>query len=254
MLQAADGESWPELRVERRIAPRDSVPRGFGGLRACFDLPEGRLLLERERAAVTTVTEQPLPEDLLVHPWLTLAGGLWARWLGRDAFHGGAFLAGGGAWAILAQREQGKSTLLAWLAVHGRPVVSDDLLVIEDEQLFAGPRCVDVRPAASEWLGKLDLPLARGQSRCRLALEPVAAQAPLRGIVHLEWGEELSVAKVPLAQRIERLRPHNNFVGVPAGKATLLRLAALPTFELRRPRRLQELGAGAEALLAALPC
>jgi hypothetical protein len=252
MLAVANGEPWPEVRVLRRLAPRESVRRGFGGLRACFEFPEGRLLIEREEAAITTVTEEPLPDDQLVHPWLTLAGGMWARWLGRDAFHGGAILVDGGAWAVLGQQADGKSTLLAWLALHGYQVMCDDLLVIEDGHVFAGPRCVDLRPDAVESLAKRDLPHARGDSRRRVQLAPVPTRAPLRGVVHLAWGDEIAITTVPLRERIDGLRAHNSFLGVPADKATLLELAALPNLEFRRPRRFDSLAPAADELLAAI--
>lgn len=251
---AGPGEGdWPQVHVEQRVAPRDTEPRGFGGLRACFDLVEGRLLLERERRTITTVTEQPLPEDQLVHPWLGLGAGLWARWLGRDVFHGGAFVAGDGAWAVLGDREHGKSTLLAALAGHGHAIVTDDQLVLDDGAVFAGPRCVDLRPGAPEALGLPDLPVARGSTRRRLVLGPVSACTPLRGVVHLAWGDDTAVTRVPLAERIALLRDHNTFFGVPAGKHALLELAALPTVEFRRPRHFDALHASAAALLAALP-
>jgi hypothetical protein len=229
------------------------VPRGFGGRRACFDLADGRLLLERARQRITTVTQRPLPDDLLVHPWLALAAGMWARWLGRDSFHGGAFVAAGGAWALLGGYRSGKSTLLAWLATRGRPVVADDQLVLEGGHVFAGPRCVDVRPEAAEHLGWDHLPTVRGGQRRRLELDAVAPRSPMRGLIHLAWGERVTLTRVPVAERIARLRTQSTFPGLPAGKGTLLDLAALPTFELRRPNDLLGLDASADALLGALP-
>ena len=252
LLPAADAESWPEVRVHRRLAARESVPRGFGGLRACFDLRDGRLLLEREREAITTVTERPLPDDLLVHPWLTLAAAMWGRWLGRDCFHGGAFVADGGAWALLGEHSTGKSTLLAWLEAHARPVVVDDQVILEDGDVFAGPRCVDVRSQAASQLGLSDLPLVRGGERRRLELGSVAPRVALRGVIHLAWGDRVAVTRVPVPERIARLREHNSFPALPPGKRTLLDLGALPTFALRRPRDLAGIEASGEALLDAL--
>jgi hypothetical protein len=248
----ANGEPWPEVRVVRRIAPRKSVRRGFGGWRACFDFTEGRLLLQRARATITTVTEQPLPDDQLVHPWLATAAGMWARWIGRDVFHGGAFALDGGAWAVLGRREDGKSTLLARLALDGQPIVSDDALVVDDRHVFAGPRCVDVRADAEAVLGAGGPEPARGGSRGRLALGPVPSRLPLRGIVHLAWADQVGLDKVPLAGRIDRLREHNSFLSLPAHHSTLLELAALPTFELHRPRRFDRLGDSTDTLIDGL--
>jgi hypothetical protein len=155
---------------------------------------------------------------------------------------------------VLSAGEGGKSTLLASLALHGHTILSDDLVVIEGGRVFAGPRCLDLRPSAAEWLSAVDAPLVRDESRARLQLRDAPHSAPLRGIVYLAWGERIEVAKVPLAERIVRLRAQNSFVDVlPPWKHGLLELAALPTYELRRPRDFEDLPASAEALLAALP-
>ena len=39
-----------------------------------------------------------------------------SRWLGREGFHGGGIVAGGGVWAVLGHKTAGKSTMLAYLA------------------------------------------------------------------------------------------------------------------------------------------
>jgi len=252
LLPVAGEEPWPEVRIEHAIGCTEGDWHlGFGGLRACFEMPEGRLRLERRRATMTVGTERALPEDQLVHPWLTHGAAMFARWHQRECFHGGAFVAGGGAWAVLAPKGGGKSTLLACLAGKGHGVVSDDLLVVEDVHVFAGARCVDLRPGTEQALGVGTLPPARGSSRRRLALGPVNGRLPLRGIVHLAWGEEVAVRSVPLADRIPLLRSHNAFGVLPAGEKALLELTALSTFELRRPPRLDALDASAEALVAA---
>jgi len=223
---------------------------GFGGRRACFPMAEGLLRLERARSTMTMRTERPLDDDRLVHPWVTWGAAMFARWHGREAFHGGAFVSGGRAWAVLADKEGGKSTLLARLALDGVGIVSDDLLVIDDADVFAGPRCVDLRLGTAERLGARELPLAR-EDRRRLHLEPVADRLPLAGVVHLAWSDTPAVREVPLSDRIARLRPHNGFGVLPPGPSGLLSLAALPTLELSRPRDLGRVSASADLLLAA---
>jgi hypothetical protein len=251
-LPLAQDESWPEVRVERANGEADGDWHlGFGGRRACFRMPGGLLRVERASATMTVRTEQPLPEDQLVHPWLAHGAAMFARWHGRDCFHGGAFVAGDGAWAVFATKTGGKSTLLAWLARQGHGVVSDDLLVLEGGDVFAGARCVDLRPGATGALGANDLPLARGSSRRRLALEPVQGRMPLMGVVHLAWGDEVALTSVPLAERIPLLRTQNAFPVLPADESALLGLTALPTFTLRRPRRLDALAESGRTLLAA---
>lgn len=246
-------EPWPEVRVDYANGEADGEWHlGFGGRRACFRLPGGLLRLERERARMTVRTEVPLPEDTLVHPWITSGAAMFARWHGRDAFHGGAFVAGDGALAVLGEKGGGKSTLLACLASGGHGVVSDDLLVLEDGHVFAGARCVDLRPGTAEAIGISGLSPARGSTRGRLKLGPVPGRLPLRGIVHLAWDDDIAVVAVPLRDRIARLRAQNAFGAAPASESGLLDMVALPTLELRRPRHIDALGDTAEALLWAI--
>ncbi len=253
MLSPARDEPWPEVRVEYANGHAGGDWHlGFGGRRACFRLPDGLLRLEREQARMTVRTDSPLPEDTLVHPWLTSGAAMFALWHGRDALHGGAFVAGDGAWGVLAEQGGGKSTLLACLAARGHGVVSDDLMVVEHGHVFAGARCVDLRPGTAEAIGLSGVSAARGSTRGRLKLGPVPGRLPLRGLVHLAWGHEVATVRVPLSDRISRLRAHNAFSAAPASESGLLELAALPTLELRRPRRIDAVGACVEALLAAV--
>lgn len=250
MLPLAQDEDWPEVHVARVNGDAEGEwHHGFGGRRACFPMAEGLLRLERERSVMTMRTEQPLDDDRLVHPWVTWGAAMFARWHGREGFHGGAFVSGGRAWAVLADKEGGKSTLLARLALGGTDIVSDDLLVIEDGHVFAGPRCVDLRAGTAERLDVGHLPLAR-RDRRRLPLTPVPGRLPLAGVVHLAWSDTLAVREVPLSDRIARLRPHNGFGMLPAGPSELLSLAALPTLELSRPKDLGRVSASAELLAA----
>jgi hypothetical protein len=252
-LPAANGEPWPEVRVE--FVDTDDAGDwrfGLGGRRACLPLPGGWVRAEREDARMTLRADEPLTEDLLVHPWLSVGAAVFARWHCRDAFHGGAVVGGDGAWAVFAPKEGGKSTLLAWLADRGYGIVCDDLLVVEGDDVYPGPRCVDLRPGTPEALGIGGTRPSRGASRLRLPLKPVAARLPLRGVIYLAWGSELSLERVALSERIDRLRGQNAIGVLPAWESGLLRLAALPTFELRRPRDLAALPASADALIGAI--
>jgi hypothetical protein len=254
-LEPADGQPWPEVHV---LQSRDQPdPTGewwlsFGGNRACFRLPGGLLRLNRWHSVMSVRSEHPVPHDVFVHPWLATAGATFARWLGREAFHGGGFVARSGkAWAVLAPKEGGKSTMLGWLAARGHGVVSDDLLVIEGEDVLAGPRCVDLRPGTAEVLGLESVDTEREERRRRIAVDPVPAAIPLAGVVHLAWSDSVEVVPVPVDERIARLRAQNTFKELPAGESALLRLATLPTLELRRPRDFDSIDASGEALLAA---
>jgi hypothetical protein len=251
LLPGARGESWPLVCVERANGDADGDWHlGGGGRRACFRVGEVLVRLERQAARMTVRSARPLAEDQLVHPVLTTGAAMFARWHHRDSFHGGAIVAGGGAWALFATKEGGKSTLLAWLASHGTGVVSDDMLVIEHAHVFAGPRCVDLRPDTAEAIAARGLDTVRDAARRRLVLEPAPQRLPLRGIVHLAWGDEVALRPVPLADRIALLRAHNAFGALPAWESGLLDLAALPTYELRRPRSFDTLARSAELLLA----
>jgi hypothetical protein len=199
--------------------------------------------VQREPAIATVRSPSPVSDADIVHPWLSRVGGMFGHWLGREVLHGGAFTGGDGAWVVLGGRPAGKSTLLAGLAGAGHEVLADDALVIEDGMLFAGPRCIDLRPDAGKALGASRARTARDGSRWRLDLPPAPAAVPLAGIVHLGWDRAPDVRPVEVARRIELLRaaawlgPHD-----PIAQETLLDFAALPTVELVRPRTLDAAG------------
>ena len=63
-----------------------------------------------------------------------------------------ALAVGGRALGVVGTREAGKSSTLAWLAVAGTEVLCDDLLVIDGQSTFKGPRTIDsarMRPNVS---------------------------------------------------------------------------------------------------------
>ena len=246
--------AWPLVEVRRarlgsgpppapgrsRVDPRRAEVALVGG---------GRARVVREAGTATMLTADGESADRLVHPFLSVVGALFAGWHGHDALHAGAFVAGGGAWALLGDRGSGKSTLLAGLALGGAPVLADDLLVVVDGQALAGPRCVDLRPDASERIAPEGnaQPVRDGERR-RLSLAPVMPQAPLRGSILLGWGPRLRTRRLGPAERLEALAAQR------CAGAGLLELADLPAWELQRPRdwgsfeataeRLRELAAG----------
>jgi hypothetical protein len=131
--------------------------------------------------------------------------------------------------------------MLAELAGAGYEVLTDDALVMEDGLVFAGPRCIDLRPDAATAIGAQGARPSRGGTRRRLHLAPAPATVRLVGIVHLSWGEDLELRPVESARRIELLR-EAAWLGPldPIDKRTLLDLAALPALELVRPRRFDD--------------
>ena len=93
-----------------------------------------------------------------MHPYLAPIALIMARWLGREGMHGGGIVAGDGVWAVSADKTGGKSTTLAWMALAGMGVMSDDILVIDAGQRARGP-AVDrppEEPARAAWRRRAD--------------------------------------------------------------------------------------------------
>ena len=253
LLAVRGAGDYPVVRVIRELAePNPSTEWNLGGERASFPVGDGRIYLVRRDATATVRAPAPVQDDELVHPWLSRAGLMFGRWLGREVLHGGAFVAGGTAWALLGESGAGKSTLLAALAKRGHTVLCDDVLVLDGGAVLAGPRCIDLMPGTAAALGLRGTSRARGL-RERLRLEPAPAAVTLGGLVHLAWGDGTGVERVAVTRRIPELRGHNPIRPLlPTDKVALLGLAALPTLELVRPRDLGRLDEAAAALLAAI--
>jgi hypothetical protein len=250
LLGAAD---FPELTVVRE---RDAAPDYDNHIEPHFAAMTANgygVHIDRAARLVRMHGPQPPSDDEAVHPGLSRVAAVYAHWRRQVVLHGGSFAVAGGGWGLLAGREGGKSTLLAVIARRGHEVLSDDLLVVDgDGAVLAGPRCVDLREGAAEALGIAASGGGR-DGRARLRLAPVAARVQLRGVVHLRFGRRCAVTPVPIARRIELLREHALMrTAFPPDPHGLLRMAALPTFELVRPRDLKVLEESAATLLGAL--
>jgi hypothetical protein len=248
LLAHPPGPRWPALQIAHepptlRLRPADPAEttaplRGGGELRL-----NGR--------TATLVTSDPPTGDALVHPHLAAAAAGRNRLLGREVLHAGAAVVDGSAWAIAGPNEAGKSTMLAALAGLGQPVLSDDLLVVERGTAFTGPRCADLREPTQVAGLSPPRPVRAGE-RWRVLLPPAPASAPLAGFLFLRWENgPLALEAVGAAERMRRLVPLCRWRFLPARPAGLLDLAALPAFEVARPRG-QEPVAAARALLRAL--
>jgi hypothetical protein len=246
---------WPAIEVERRVAP----PSRRGGF-YCDGRMEvalasgGRIVVERA-AARASVTSAELPSDEeLIHPYLAYIAAAVAHWHGRrESFHAGAFVAGGGAWGLAGTRELGKSTTLAWIELEGGSVVADDVLVVEDASVFAGPRALDLRADPARRLGRgRSLGVVGTRERWRIDLRPIAQTHPLCGWIFLAWGERAELVSVPAHERVRRLAALRMVTMPPSEPARLLDLAALPAWEFRRPQGLDSLASSARYLLAEL--
>jgi hypothetical protein len=249
MLVPVGAEAWPTVRIGQAHGGPDGAET-IDADRARIDLGGGMCaFVEREGARATLEAPSPVTDDVLVHPFLAAVGTAFACWTGGEAFHGGAFAGGGGAWALMGDRGAGKSSTLAALAGAGHPVVTDDLLVVREGQVMAGPRCVDLRPSA---VSSLQLGVAgvsvRAGGRRRLALQSAAPELPLQGWVFLAWGDRVTVRKLPPAERFRRLMSLRSvFPPEPEGVLDLVRW---PAWELERPRDWSSMPATIERLVS----
>lgn len=199
-----------------------------------------------------------LQPEAVVHPILTTPLAILARWRGRAALHAGAVLHEGAAVAVCGRQGAGKSTAMASLAARGLPVVTDDLVVLEDGDVLSGPSCIDLRADTAlrfpqaEYLG-----VVGARERHRLMTAPAPARVPLAGIFMLEWAEEgdadpLRAEPLTLPERIELVHAFDyaGLVGLPRGEA-LLDLIELPMWRLVRPRDWAAGDAALDLLLSA---
>jgi hypothetical protein len=227
-------ESWTPVRVERR-ALEEGAPdatRIEDELAELVFLNGWSLRIDRQDRSATFFVPPAVDDDELVHPYLTpLAEHIAAEADGRALFHGGAFVAGGGAWGVFAGRMGGKSTTLGRLAQLEVAVLTDDVLVLDGEEALAGPRCIDLRPDAAEHLAERS-PEVRSGERRRLFLPPIEPAFPLRGFFFLDWGEALTAERLRPADRLASLR---RFRRPETSPSLLLELARLPAWRVERP-------------------
>jgi hypothetical protein len=245
---------WPELELAVRVTTAAAPGADyFDRDRAVLGLRAGGSVAVERAAAQARFSLPARPSDgALVHPHLAAVAVVWAYWLGRESFHAGAFVAGGGAWGVLGDREAGKSSLLAALALAGTPIVADDVLVLDGTTVLAGPRSIDLRGDAAATLGAGEaLGTIGNRERWRLPLEPVPAEQPLRGWVALAWDSRCSVVPLTGSDRLCALGPHRGTTLYPRDPAALIELSALPFLELRRPRRWECLDEAVQRLLEA---
>ena len=230
---------WPSVRIV--VGARAAVGNGAvldDDMAWYPDAPGGRVEVDRRAGVASFTGVAGLTPDQIVHPRLGMLAALYAQWVpGRTAFHAGGFVADDRAWGVVGGRQDGKSTLMAALALAGMPVLADDTLVVEGHQCLVGVRCVDLRPDAAARLG-VDGAAAtvRRGARARLVLPDAPRAAPLAGWLFLRWADELAVRELDPGERIRRIGRsqgwHRRGVTDPA---RLLELASMPAWELSRP-------------------
>jgi hypothetical protein len=239
LIGVASGQTdWPRVTMEC-VAPGPGDPQKayFDDRRA--DLPclfGGWLSAERESMTATFAREPEPGAELLAHPGLAGVGVLFARWLGRAAFHGGLVLGAEGAFGVLGAKGAGKTTTLAMLAQAGYTVLSDDLTVVADGMAFGGPRVLDLRAdAASRVHAELRTVSVRGRHRRRMTLPAGPIQVPICGWIYLQVGREVTAHPVPPADRLARLGQHLAHSLVTPSAVDFLSLGTLPAWSVSRP-------------------
>jgi hypothetical protein len=244
---------WPVVEVKVRIEPFADGPDELGPDRADIKLlGGGRVRLNRERLSSDLILPTRPPSDAIVHPYLASTATIINYWLGRSCFHAGAVIVDGGAWGLLGHRGFGKSSSMAWFMLQGLPILTDDVLAVSEGQVFAGPRCLDLReePATRLGLGRYLGWIGR-RERWRVVLDDVAPNYPLRGWVFLNWDDEVKVAAVPARETLARLLEYLTATLEPEPMA-LLSLATLPAWEWSRPQSWDGMASSASALLQTL--
>jgi hypothetical protein len=238
-LVAAEAH-WPTIRIlSDSRAPEAGGTLLVEDMAAYPDVPGLHVTVDRRAGVACFRGAHRLTSDEIVHPRLGMLGAVYAHWLdGRVAFHAGAFVSGDGAWAVVGERHDGKSTLMAALAMAGLPVLGDDTLVLDEMRCLPGVRCVDLRPEAAIHLGLRDTVVTvRRGARERLLLDAASREAPLAGWLFLNWADELAVRALSPKERLARIARSQGWHRRGAtDPARLLDLAALPAWELGRPR------------------
>jgi hypothetical protein len=210
----------------------------------------GTIVIERHPPRAVIKVPKRLTEDEIAHPYLGPIAAVHAQWLGRQNFHGGALVAGDRAWGVLGARETGKSSLLAEAVRRGVPVLTDDLLVVEGENVFTGPRSIDLRQSAAVHFGfGRQLGIVGQRERWRVELPPVPASFRLAGWVFLEWGRAPRMDAIGLRDRLARLAASRTVRVESADPAPLLRLAAMPAVQLTGLKRWEDLPSLFDSLL-----
>lgn len=243
------------MEIERRTGTPDARAGSYRDGRAEIALTTGgSIVVDRELMRATITAPHPTRDEELVHPYLGYIASIVAHWEpARDAFHAGAFRVGGGVWGLCGTRGLGKSSLLAGVELAGGDVLCDDVLVVEGTTAFAGPRALDLRADVARFLGAgRALGVIGTRERWRLELHTVAPAQELLGWVFPAWGERLELVPVGGAERLRRLAEQRMVTMAPTDPSRLVDLAALPAWELRRPRDLHSLVDSARHLLGAL--
>lgn len=245
-------KGWCEWRIDRRVnegRPPEFVRQTHARFRS---EPRGWVDVDRARHISTLNLPRAVRDSEVVHPYLASTASVAAHWHDMQGFHAGAFMVDGRVWALLGDRGAGKSSLLAYLALEGLPILTDDVLVLRGSTALAGPRCIDLRadPASRFNIGE-PLGVVGTRERWRLNVGPVDPEAPLAGWVCLDWGDT-SIDIVPPPDRIRALFGSLSLRVNPSAPDTLIELSALPMLVLKRRQDFGDLDRDVARLLSYL--
>jgi hypothetical protein len=246
-----EGGTTYQTRVEvSQLDAPPPKPTPLDTARSVRILADGRHLALDRHDGTATFFGPPLSPDLLAHPYLGPVATTFNRWAGREAFHSGAFIVDGSAWALVGPRNAGKSSLLAALLARDIPIFSDDILITDGHAAYAGPRCLDLRQPVPHT--PLDTRPSRDRTRWRVTLPPTRPRIPFGGWVFLRWGDKLSLTPVSGSDLLSRISTRRSWRQLPSDPTTILVLASLPAWELTRPRDWRFLGQTCRRLHATL--
>lgn len=250
LLVEAD-PAWPGIELAWRLGESTADHDWVKETSARLQLRTGgHIEIDREAERVVFVVPRALRHEELVHPYLSPVAAVMAHWTGRESVHAGAFVADGGVWGVVGARESGKSSILAWLALHGAEIVCDDMLIVEGGRALAGPRSLDLRADSAQQLGAgAPIGFAGARERWRLRLGPVSRDLEVRGWIFLGWGERVEAIPVTAGDRVGNLVEHRGARLPSKDPTSLLDLVELPAWELRRPRDWDSLPEAADRLL-----
>ena len=252
----AHSEADPEVVVSLHLAAAIETAQRVDDDHVALLTERGTgILVDREPPAVQIVAPVDVSPEALVHPVLTIPLSILCRWRGDVTLHGGAFFHAGAAWGVLGTRTVGKSTMLGALGSRGVPILADDLIVIDDGWIRAGPRCVDLRPDVAAHLpAARDLGVVGTRPRFRLSTPAAPARSRLGGLFVLEWHDEPVPEVVPMStsERLQLIYRQESIalLGFAPGPK-VVDLLELPMWRFRRRRDWAATPVAVEQLLAA---
>ncbi len=229
--------SWRLTQVGPAELP-DTGPLELSDDRAILAVqPRGRVLVDRGRAVTSLTTPVRVDEESWAHPYLGSTAIVHAYWAGWPTLHAAVVTVDGAAFAILGEKEDGKSTAVAWLSMHGYDIVSDDLCVVREGNALVGPRCLDLREEAAAHFGiGRYLGDVGNRPRWRHMLSPTEPETRLAGFLVLAWSDSAAIERVPLVARLPALAAHRGLRYGMVDQQAVLGLLSLPMMKFSRPR------------------